>query len=154
MGWLTCQFGRTIDSLVHAQMVLSTRDIVDRMQQKITTNPTSLGYSRCGGGGNCGVVTHFTFKASEVASAFLVARFTYPLNAGEEVCRCYQSHVESIHQSISAFVFLSCDDIMIVTVDVEPYVGPSYATCHSSVFQPFLALKNKANYRYITNRLL
>ena len=63
VGWMVRQHGLAIDSLVEAEVVLASGDVV-------TTNAEvepDLFWALRGGGGNFGVVTRFTFQAHRLA---------------------------------------------------------------------------------------
>jgi FAD/FMN-containing dehydrogenase len=62
IGWMVRQYGLTIDSLLEAEVVLVSGEVV-------TASPTShpdLFWAIRGGGGNFGVITHFTYQAQYV----------------------------------------------------------------------------------------
>ncbi len=62
IGWMVRQYGLTIDSLLEAEVVLLSGEVVTA---SASSHP-DLFWAIRGGGGNFGIVTHFTFQAQKV----------------------------------------------------------------------------------------
>jgi hypothetical protein len=76
-GWLSSQFGLTIDSLVGVELVSAD----GRTVQVDAENEPDLFWALRGGGGNFGVVTEFRFALHEIGPAVLGGMLIYPLEA-------------------------------------------------------------------------
>lgn len=85
-GYLSRQFGYTVDNLVSAEVVTADGAIrtVDR-----ETEP-DLFWALRGGGGNFGVVTRFTFALHEVGPDITGGLIAFPAERAEEVLGLYR----------------------------------------------------------------
>jgi FAD/FMN-containing dehydrogenase len=80
-GWLRRTCGMTCDSLISADVVLASGEVVCASE----TENADLFWALRGGGGNFGVVTSFEFRAWPVGPMVAFAGPTYPLESASRV---------------------------------------------------------------------
>ena len=80
VGWLTRSRGLTIDSLLGATVVTAEGEIVRASEDE---HP-DLFWALRGGGGNFGVVTEFTFRATPLGTTVLAGLLVHPLERARE----------------------------------------------------------------------
>jgi FAD/FMN-containing dehydrogenase len=98
IGYLTRQYGFTIDNLLSADVVLADGTIV-------TTDEDShadLFWALRGGGGNFGVVTSFEFRAHPVRTVYAGPTF-WPLEQTEEVMKAYREFILAAPDYVNGF---------------------------------------------------
>jgi len=66
-GWLTGQYGHTIDNLLSVKMVIANGDIAVASEKE----NSDLFWGIRGGGSNFGVVTEFTYRAHKQGPVYL-----------------------------------------------------------------------------------
>src|SRR4029079_18402318 len=98
IGYLTRQYGLTIDNLLSADVVLADGSVVTADE---TTN-ADLFWALRGGGGNFGVVTSFEFRAHPVRTVYAGPTF-WPLEQTVEVMRAYRSFILSAPEYVNGF---------------------------------------------------
>lgn len=99
MGYLSRQYGLTIDNLLEADVVLADGRLV-------TASPTShadLFWGLRGGGGNFGVVTSFLFQAHPVSHVYGGPVFWDHQHAGA-VMRAYREFLSDAPEELGSFV--------------------------------------------------
>ena len=101
-GWLTRQYGMTIDNLVSAQMVTADGKQVQASEDK---NP-DLFWAIRGGGGNFGVVTEFEFKLHSVGPQILAGLLVFPFKQAKQVLQKYREFVETAPWELTVWVLL------------------------------------------------
>ena len=100
MGWLTRQFGLTIDNLVSAEVVTAAGQVLRAAHDE---HP-GLFWALRGGGGNFGVVTSFEFRLHEVDPMVRFGFFFWGLDQGPEVLRLAREIVAALPPDISAVI--------------------------------------------------
>jgi FAD/FMN-containing dehydrogenase len=85
-GWLTRPFGMTIDSLISADIVTASGELVHASADE---NP-DLFWAIRGGGGNFGVVTSFEFNLHPVGPEIFSGLLIHPFEKAGELLRGYR----------------------------------------------------------------
>jgi FAD/FMN-containing dehydrogenase len=98
IGYLTRQYGLTIDNLLSADVVLADGSVVTASQQ----DHQDLFWALRGGGGNFGVVTSFEFRAHPVRTAYAGPTF-WPLEQSAEVMHAYREFIRRAPENINGF---------------------------------------------------
>jgi FAD/FMN-containing dehydrogenase len=100
-GYLTRQYGLTIDNLLEADVVLADGSFVTASENR----HTDLFWALRGGGGNFGVVTSFLFQAHPVSTVYAGPIFWEATHA-KAVMRAYRDFLPSAPGELGAFVGL------------------------------------------------
>jgi FAD/FMN-containing dehydrogenase len=100
-GYLTRQFGLTIDNLLEADVVLADGSFVTAN----TTDHPDLFWALRGGGGNFGVVTSFLFRAHPVRMVYAGPVF-WDAGHAREIMRAYRDFLPKAPEELGAFVGL------------------------------------------------
>src|SRR5262245_29558277 len=98
IGYLTRQYGLTIDNLISADVVLADGSVV-------TANENSnadLFWALRGGGGNFGVVTSFEFRAHPVRTMYAGPTF-WPLEQTADVMKAYRTFILGAPEYVNGF---------------------------------------------------
>ncbi|WP_262851747.1 FAD-binding oxidoreductase [Mumia quercus] len=101
-GYLTRQFGLTVDNLVSADVVLADGTFVTASE----TSHRDLFWALRGGGGNFGVVTSFTFTCHPVGEAgqIIGGPVLYDLADAEEVFRWYRDLLPGLPDELNGWL--------------------------------------------------
>ena len=100
MGWLTRQFGLTIDNLAAAEVVTADGRVLRAADDQ---NP-DLFWAIRGGGGNFGVVTSFEFRLHEVDPMVDFGLFFWSLDQGAEALQLARDVTASMPPGINAVI--------------------------------------------------
>jgi FAD/FMN-containing dehydrogenase len=98
IGYLTRQYGLTIDNLVSADVVLADGSVVTTDER----NNPDLFWALRGGGGNFGVVTSFEFRAHPVRTVYAGPTF-WPLDQSAEVMKAYRTFILDAPEYVNGF---------------------------------------------------
>jgi FAD/FMN-containing dehydrogenase len=98
IGYLTRQYGLTIDSLLSVDVVLADGSFVTADDR---TN-ADLFWAVRGGGGNFGVVTSFRFRLHPVKTVYAGPTF-WPMEQSVEVLRAYRDFIVNAPEQINGF---------------------------------------------------
>jgi FAD/FMN-containing dehydrogenase len=101
-GWLTREYGMTIDNLVSADIVTA-----DGQMLTVSNNDNpDLFWAIRGGGGNFGVLTQFEFKLYPVGPNVFAGLIVFPLEDAKVVLRRYREFVESAPMKLNVWALL------------------------------------------------
>ena len=98
IGYLTRQYGLTIDSLLSVDMVLADGSFVTASSKQ----NEDLFWAVRGGGGNFGVVTSFEFRLHPVRTVQFGPTF-WPLEESETVLRAYRDFIKTAPEDVNGF---------------------------------------------------
>ncbi|MDR8393927.1 FAD-binding oxidoreductase [Aliifodinibius sp. S!AR15-10] len=101
-GWLTRQYGLTIDNLVSADIVTANGDQLTVSKSK---NP-DLFWAIRGGGGNFGVVTRFEYKLYDVGPEIFAGLIVFPFEQARKVLNQYREFTKSAPLELNAWVVI------------------------------------------------
>jgi FAD/FMN-containing dehydrogenase len=98
-GWTSRKYGLTIDNLKSAQVVTVDGELVSCDNN---TN-TDLFWAICGGGGNFGIVTSFTFQAHPLGPEVWCGPVVFPLSEGKTVLKNYREFCRTTPDEITVW---------------------------------------------------
>jgi len=101
-GWLTREYGMTIDNLVAADMVLA-----DGRKLHVSADENQdLFWAIRGGGGNFGVVTQFEFKLHPVGPNVFAGLLVFPFKQAKQVLTKYREFVRSAPAKLNVWAVM------------------------------------------------
>jgi FAD/FMN-containing dehydrogenase len=100
-GYLTREYGLTIDNLIEADVVLAD----GRFVTASASENADLFWALRGGGGNFGVVTSFLFQAHPVGTVYAGPVF-WDVRHAADVMRAYRDYLPDAPEALGAFVGL------------------------------------------------
>jgi FAD/FMN-containing dehydrogenase len=98
IGYLTREYGLTIDNLLSVDMILADGSFVTANEH---ANP-DLFWAVRGGGGNFGVVTSFEFRLHPVKTVYAGPTF-WPLDDSAEVMKAYRDFILGAPEHVNGF---------------------------------------------------
>jgi len=101
-GWLTRQYGMTVDNLVSVDAVTADGKRVRASEQE----NDDLFWAMRGGGGNFAVVTRFELKLHPVGPQILSGLIVFPFTQAKQVLRQYREFVKSAPEELNVWVVL------------------------------------------------
>jgi len=101
-GWLSRKHGLTIDSLLSADVVTVSGDLVTASE----TENADLFWGLRGGGGNFGVVTSFTFGLYEVGPELLCGLVVHPFSDAPDLMRYYREFTSNCSDELTLWMVL------------------------------------------------
>jgi hypothetical protein len=111
IGYLTRQYGLTIDNLRSVEMVLADGHIVTASE----TENEDLFWAVRGGGGNFGVVTTFTLRLHPLSQVYAGPTF-WPVDKAKEVMQFYRDFISKAPEGINGWF-----SFMVVPPDATLY---------------------------------
>lgn len=114
-GWLSRQYGMTVDHLISAELITvqGEKILCDK------NNSPDLFWAIRGGGGNFGIVTSFTFNLSPVGPEVIAGPLVFKFEDAKEVLRKYRDFCKTSPGNLSIWGVLR-------TAPPFPFLDPSY----------------------------
>lgn len=101
-GWLTRQYGMTIDNLVSAKIVTAEGKTL-----KVSDDDNSdLFWAIRGGGGNFGVVTEFEFQLHDMNPEVYAGLIVFPFIEAKEIMKQYREFTKSAPQELNVWIVI------------------------------------------------
>lgn len=100
-GWLSRKYGMTIDNLLAADVVTMN----GRRVHASETDNADLFWGLCGGGGNFGIVTSFTFQLHPVGPEVLSGLIVFPFDQAKSVVTQFARFTETTPDELSVWLF-------------------------------------------------
>jgi FAD/FMN-containing dehydrogenase len=101
-GWLTTQYGMTIDNLVSARVVTAE----GRTVRASASENSDLFWALRGGGGNFGIVTEFEFQLHPVGPDVLAGLIVYPASDAKAVLQKLRAFLSSAPTNLNVWTVL------------------------------------------------
>ncbi|GAA4896900.1 FAD-binding oxidoreductase [Ferrimonas pelagia] len=101
-GWLTRQYGMTVDSLVGVELITVDGEILYANEAE----NDELFWALRGGGGNFGIVTRFDFSLVSVGPDVLAGLMVFPLAQADAVLKRYAEWILTTPLTFNAWVVL------------------------------------------------
>lgn len=101
-GWLTRQYGMTVDNLVSAEVITADSQRMQASDQE----HADLFWAIRGGGGNFGVVTQYVFALHPVGPDVMAGLLVFPFAQAKRVLKQYRDFVETAPEELSVWVVL------------------------------------------------
>lgn len=100
MGWLTREFGLSLDNLISAEVVTASGQVV----RAAADERPALFWAIRGGGGNFGVITRFDFHLHDLDPTVQLGLFFWGLDQGEEALRLARDVASDMPPGINAMI--------------------------------------------------
>jgi FAD/FMN-containing dehydrogenase len=101
-GWLTRKFGLTVDSLISADVVTASGELLHADSKR----NADLFWGLRGGGGNFGIVTSFEFNLHPLNKEVLAGLIVYPSSKGPELMRGYRDFASKAADDLTVWVVM------------------------------------------------
>lgn len=101
-GWLSRQYGMTIDNLESAEVVTAAGEV---LHASATEHP-DLFWALRGGSGNFGVVTRFEFRLHPVGPNLLAGLIVFPMAEAKHVLQQYRDFMAQAPDELAVWVVL------------------------------------------------
>ena len=101
-GWLSRQYGMTVDNLESAEVVTAAGNV---LRASASQNP-DLFWALRGGSGNFGVVTRFEFRLHPVGPKVLAGLIVYPFSQAKSVLQQYRAFMDQAPDALSVWTVL------------------------------------------------
>lgn len=101
-GWLTRQYGMTIDNLVAVELVTADGRQLRASEQE----NAELFWAVRGGGGNFGVITGFEYRLHPVGPEVTAGLIVFPIAQAKQVLQQYRDYMASAPEQLNVWVVM------------------------------------------------
>ncbi|SHK66876.1 FAD-binding oxidoreductase [Rhodothermus profundi] len=101
-GWLSRKYGMTVDSLEAAEVVTASGEVL----QVDANHHPDLFWALRGGGGNFGVVTHFTFRLYPLGPEVLCGLMVFPGEEALSVLQRYRAFAARAPEELAVWIVM------------------------------------------------
>jgi FAD/FMN-containing dehydrogenase len=101
-GWLTREYGLTIDNLLSATVVTAGGQQIEASE----TKNSDLFWAIRGGGGNFGVVTEYEYKLHPVGPEIMAGLLVFPFTNARQILQKYRDFASSAPEELNVWVLL------------------------------------------------
>lgn len=122
-GWLTRDYGLSVDNLESVRMVLADGRIVEASAE---SHP-DLYWAVRGGGGNFGVAAEFTFRAHPVGPLVNVGLLFWPIDKGTEALRLIRDTLAKLPEGNNAIIGVAMSAPPAPFVPEKHHFAPGHA---------------------------
>lgn len=137
IGWLMRKYGLALDNLLSVEMVLADG-------RRVTANEkenADLFWGVCGGGGNFGIVTEFTFRLHPVGPTLFGGALFHPLTRAQELLQFYREWARGLPDELTTMVaFLTAPPAPFVPPPLQGTKMIAVAMCHCGAVEEGAAL--------------
>ena len=127
-GWLSRQYGMTVDNLVSADVVTADGELV----RAAADAQEELFWAIRGGGGNFGVVTMFEFELHPVGPEVFGGLVVLPLEQAKDALRKYRAAIDDMPDELSVWAVLRlAPPLPFLPQDVHGKPIIAFASCYN-----------------------
>jgi FAD/FMN-containing dehydrogenase len=127
-GWLSRQYGMTVDNLVSADVVTADGELV----RAAADAHEDLFWAIRGGGGNFGVVTMFEFQLHPVGPEVFGGLVVLPLEQAKDALRKYRAAIDDMPDELSVWAVLRlAPPLPFLPQDVHGKPIIAFASCYN-----------------------
>jgi FAD/FMN-containing dehydrogenase len=128
VGYLVRKYGLTIDDLLAAEVVTADGEV---LRLESNSHP-DLFWAIRGGGGNCGVVTRFTFRLHEVGPMITGGLMFWGADRAADVFEAYQTVANSAPRELmTGFIVTTAPPAPFIPEEFHGKRGIGVLVCHS-----------------------
>ena len=123
-GWLMGLYGATCDNLLGANVIMADGQLVSASADE----NADLFWALCGGGGNFGIVTSFSYRLHPVGPTVIGGAILYAYKDALKVLRNFRDFADSAPDALTVYACLIYDNGQPVVAIAACYAGPQECT--------------------------
>ena len=119
-GWVMSLYGATCDNLLGANVIMADGQLVSASADE----NADLFWALCGGGGNFGIVTSFSYRLHPVGPTVIGGAILYAYKDALKVLRNFRDFADSAPDALTVYACLIYDNGQPVVAIAVCYAGP------------------------------